>query len=1087
MGKNLFIHGQVGTAGRVNGFLCQDHDVFDGSQHVLRDHQRGPDAHVLGGDPCDIRVCGETGDASDSGSTNSLRTAETPIPDSKSENLKKPQISGVYRCSAHFNNSSGSLDSEQSPNGESSQVNPHCSLRREPTPSAADALSFLHANVRSYRYKVAELTRIVERSNFPTYVAFTETWLDRSFESIKLPGYVEVSRRDRGTSAHGGVILFAKAGFENTIVHLGNSAVAERSWHVVHSNCGPLLLGVWYRRPCHAEVVSIESLDREIQEYGRDTMGTILFGDMNVHEVSWLKHSDGTSIEGRALRDVACSHGWEERVRKPTRGDYLLDLVLTDLGTAVKTKVLAGVSDHRIVLGTVDVAVRGQEATSREVFDFGKASWANIRKRFRDEDWDGIFSDLGVDTAAKVFEDNILSVLREFVPTKTVTNIVSSHPWLNQRCRDAIDKKLDAVGTVQELPARDACSRILLEEHDKYLDRTRKQLSKMPGSSRGWWRLSNALAGKRTKTSGVQPLKRDATTWARSASEKAQLLADTFAEKSVLPPEVSNEHSTIGDAVFAPDYFLPIRTRDVRRVLRKLKVDSSTGPDGIATMVLRTCAVELAYPLAILIRRMVSSCRWPDVWREHWVVPLFKKKSRADPNNYRGVHLTPQLSKAAERVVGKLFQRFLEKSGAYGDRQFAYGKGKGVRDALALSVLSWLLAMEFGNVVGLYCSDVSGAFDRVCAKRLADKLATLHLHPKIHGLLVSWLAPRVSKVAVEGKFSAATPLTNSVFQGTVWGPPLWNCFYADASKAVAKNDFLDIVFADDLNCTKIFPNSKSNDDILLEGKKCQKELHAWGAANRVSFDPGKESLHVLHRSRGQGGNFKILGVTYDTALVMHDACRELAVEAGWRLKSLIRSRKFHTTKEMFRLYKAEILSFIESRTAGIHHAAVSNLACIDRVQRRFLSEMSTSEHEALTKWNLAPLSCRRHIAMLGLLHRVAWRRAPAALCDLFALKPPVEFYGQLRGLSRRHQWQFLEPIQLVGSRYTDVFARSVFGLVTVWNMLPADLVSCSSVKTFQKRLRLAVVKRAQSSTEFVDFFSDAKRMTVPVFQRFFGA
>ena len=229
--------------------------------------------------------------------------------------------------------------------------------------------------------------------------------------------------------------------------------------------------------------------------------------------------------------------------------------------------------------------------------------------------------------------------------------------------------------------------------------------------------------------------------------------------------------------------------------------------------------------------------------------------------------------------------------------------------------------MEFGNVVGLYCSDVSGAFDRVCAKRLADKLATLHLHPKIHGLLVSWLAPRVSKVAVEGKFSAATPLTNSVFQGTVWGPPLWNCFYADASNAVAKNDFLDIVFADELNCTKIFPSSKSNDDILLEGKKCQKELHAWGAANRVSFDPGKESLHVLHRSRGQGGNFKILGVTYDTALVMHDACRELAVEAGWRLKSLIRSRKFHATKEMFRLYKAQILSFIESRTAGIHWLA----------------------------------------------------------------------------------------------------------------------------------------------------------------------
>ena len=96
------------------------------------------------------------------------------------------------------------------------------------------------------------------------------------------------------------------------------------------------------------------------------------------------------------------------------------------------------------------------------------------------------------------------------------------------------------------------------------------------------------------------------------------------------------------------------------------------------------------------------------------MVPLFKMKSRADPRNYRGVHLTPQLSKVTERVVGKLFQRFLENSGAYGKRQFAYGKGTSIHDALLLSVLSWLAMMERGYLVGVFCSDVSGAFDRVC-------------------------------------------------------------------------------------------------------------------------------------------------------------------------------------------------------------------------------------------------------------------------------------------------------------------------------------------------------------------------------------
>ena len=62
----------------------------------------------------------------------------------------------------------------------------------------------------------------------------------------------------------------------------------------------------------------------------------------------------------------------------------------------------------------------------------------------------------------------------------------------------------------------------------------------------------------------------------------------------------------------------------------------------------------------------------------------FQKKSRADPKNYRGVRLTPQLSKVTKRVVSNLPQRFLQKNGAYGERQFACGKGTSVHAALLL-------------------------------------------------------------------------------------------------------------------------------------------------------------------------------------------------------------------------------------------------------------------------------------------------------------------------------------------------------------------------------------------------------------------
>ena len=73
--------------------------------------------------------------------------------------------------------------------------------------------------------------------------------------------------------------------------------------------------------------------------------------------------------------------------------------------------------------------------------------------------------------------------------------------------------------------------------------------------------------------------------------------------------------------------------------------------------------------------------------------------------------------------------------------------------------------MEEGFAVGLFCSDVKGAFDRVSAGRLTAKLAKTGLHADVVGFLASWLSDRTSKVVVGGRASGAEPLTDSVFQG----------------------------------------------------------------------------------------------------------------------------------------------------------------------------------------------------------------------------------------------------------------------------------------------------------------------------------
>ena len=98
----------------------------------------------------------------------------------------------------------------------------------------------------------------------------------------------------------------------------------------------------------------------------------------------------------------------------------------------------------------------------------------------------------------------------------------------------------------------------------------------------------------------------------------------------------------------------------------------------------------------------------------------------------------------------------------------------------------------------------------------------------------------------------------------------------------------------------------------------------------------------------KGDDFKIFEVMFDGALNMGAATRAIATEAGWRLQRLLKARRYFTIPEMVHLYKAQILSYVESSTPGVYHAAVSVLSSVDRIQRKFLREVGLSDVQALS-------------------------------------------------------------------------------------------------------------------------------------------
>ena len=327
------------------------------------------------------------------------------------------------------------------------------------------------------------------------------------------------------------------------------------------------------------------------------------------------------------------------------------------------------------------------------------------------------------------------------------------HPFsFNDACREALQRKHEAMGTDAYESRRDECTKIFLDTFQAYLGKVREKLKSMPPSSRGWWKLSDSLLSKAHGQENIPPLKGPDGVWAKNANEKAAELSRVFRNKSVLPEPSVNDYTPLEEPrAVQMNGFLRVRVRTVKRILKNLDETSGTGPDLLPARILKTCFAELALPVTLLTRKLLSEGRWPNCWRTHWVQSIFKKESRAEAKNYRGVHLTPQLSKVVERTVSSLLVPWLETQGAFGPNQYAYRKGRGYKDVLAINVCSWILSLEEGFLVGLYCSDVSGAFDRVEHERLGDKLGLLGLHPQLHAFLKSWLEDRVSEVVVGGR------------------------------------------------------------------------------------------------------------------------------------------------------------------------------------------------------------------------------------------------------------------------------------------------------------------------------------------------
>ena len=151
-------------------------------------------------------------------------------------------------------------------------------------------------------------------------------------------------------------------------------------------------------------------------------------------------------------------------------------------------------------------------------------------------------------------------------------------------------------------------------------------------------------------------------------------------------------------------------------MLRSLKTDKASGPDGIPPRFLKESADELVPVLCRLFHLILISCTYPSSWKHALAQPVPKKGDHSNPSNYRPV------AKVFETLLNSHFIKHLESNNLLSDHKYGFRKARSTGDLLSYLTHAWSSSLRNFRELFVVVLDISEAFDRVWHKALLAKL-----------------------------------------------------------------------------------------------------------------------------------------------------------------------------------------------------------------------------------------------------------------------------------------------------------------------------------------------------------------------------
>ena len=169
-------------------------------------------------------------------------------------------------------------------------------------------------------------------------------------------------------------------------------------------------------------------------------------------------------------------------------------------------------------------------------------------------------------------------------------------------------------------------------------------------------------------------------------------------------------------------FLYPVTKLEIEDIIDSLNSSKASGPFSIPIKLLKLLRSIVSDPICLLINDSFLTGQFPDKLKLAKTIPLHKKGSTLNMNNYRPISLLSVFSKIYEKIMYARQYQFLEKSELFYSLQFGFRAKHSTNHAL-ISITETIKESIDNNKLG--CGvflDLRKAFDTVNHKILLEKL-----------------------------------------------------------------------------------------------------------------------------------------------------------------------------------------------------------------------------------------------------------------------------------------------------------------------------------------------------------------------------